>query len=70
MMKPEEEEEYFEEANRLNFLLHTLEMRLVRLRDLSPLRFDALKNYLSEDGRLGASSKMHDKEDDFFYSMF
>lgn len=49
---PEEEERYFEEINQMIFLLHTLELRLIRHRDLVPLRYEALRQYLMQDPRL------------------
>uniref|UniRef100_A0A1Y1MSI4 Dynein regulatory complex subunit 7 n=1 Tax=Photinus pyralis TaxID=7054 RepID=A0A1Y1MSI4_PHOPY len=43
----EEEAAYFEEMNELTFLLRTLEIRLMRHKDLSPYRYEILENYLN-----------------------
>lgn len=37
-LRLDEETRYFEEVNETTFLLHTLEIRLARHRDLSPYR--------------------------------
>lgn len=65
-LKPEEEEKYFEEVNQITFLLHALEIRLARHRELSSLRFDALKSYLASDTRLESNKP---QKEDVFYSM-
>ncbi|CAG9820881.1 unnamed protein product [Phaedon cochleariae] len=46
-LTPEEEALYFEEVNDLILYLKTLEIRLQRHKDLSPLRFDALNEYMN-----------------------
>lgn len=67
-LKPEEEEAYFEDVNRMMFKLHALEIRLARHRDLSALRFQALKSYLMADARLSGTT-VAKKKGDVFYSM-
>nr|CAD7448662.1 unnamed protein product [Timema bartmani] len=47
-----EEEKYFEFRNRTTFLLHSLEIRLNRHRDLAPQRYLALEACLNADKRL------------------
>lgn len=69
-LKPEEEEKYFEEVNQLIFLLHTLELRLKRHRELCSLRYHALKFYLFTDARLQIPSQRQEVEDETVrYSM-
>lgn len=48
----EEEEDYLESVRQLAFKLHTLELRLLRHRDLAPGRYAALDSWLNEDPRL------------------
>ncbi|KAK5648480.1 hypothetical protein RI129_003372 [Pyrocoelia pectoralis] len=43
----EEEAAYFEEINEMTFRLRTLEIRLMRHKDLSPFRYELLENYLN-----------------------
>ncbi|XP_022914015.1 dynein regulatory complex subunit 7 [Onthophagus taurus] len=49
-----EEETYFKEMNDLRFWQHTLQIRLVRLRDLSGQRYEAVVNYLHQHKALYA----------------
>lgn len=50
-------------------LLHTLEMRLTRHRELSSLRYETLKSYLMCDPRLSTSLKRDEREEEVFYSL-
>lgn len=74
-LKPEEEEKYFEQVNHLIFVLHTLELRLSRHRELSALRYDALRTYLYADHRLkinynaAGAPQRQDKDDEMHYSL-
>nr|XP_023021195.1 dynein regulatory complex subunit 7-like [Leptinotarsa decemlineata] len=47
-LTPEEEAQYFEEVNNMITYLRTLEIRLTRHKDLSPLRYEALLTYLND----------------------
>lgn len=51
-LAPEQEDNYFEETRKLDFLLHTLQIRLERHRDLAPQRYLALEACLRADPRL------------------
>lgn len=51
-LSKEEEEEYFDFCKKRTFLLHTLEVRLNRHRDLAPQRYLAMEAYLKADPRL------------------
>ncbi|KAF2899788.1 hypothetical protein ILUMI_06398, partial [Ignelater luminosus] len=51
-LRLDEETRYFDEVNESTFLLNTLEIRLVRHRDLSPYRYEALETFLMIDPRL------------------
>lgn len=47
-LSPEEEALYFQKVNEDMFKMRTLEIRLTRHKELAPLRYEALVNYLNE----------------------
>lgn len=47
-LSPEEEAIYFQQVNEDMFKIRTLEIRLTRHKELAPLRYEALVNYLDE----------------------
>ncbi|XP_017779621.1 PREDICTED: dynein regulatory complex subunit 7 [Nicrophorus vespilloides] len=49
----EEEQEYFREMNEGKFFLHTLFIRLLRHRDLVPMKYQLLVDYLEDHPKLG-----------------
>ncbi|KAK3909337.1 Dynein regulatory complex subunit 7 [Frankliniella fusca] len=51
-LSPEQEDKHLMETQRINFLLHTLQIRLERHRDLAPQRYLALEACLRADPRL------------------
>jgi hypothetical protein len=46
------EDSYLKAKSEKSFLLHVLEIRLARLRELAPTRLHALEAFLRTDGRL------------------
>ncbi|KAK4884516.1 hypothetical protein RN001_000787 [Aquatica leii] len=53
----EEETQYFEDINEMQFLLRSLDIRLARHRDLSPFRYELLENYLNSHPKLAILNK-------------